>query len=166
MSDTLHSPQHSPMTSASADKPKSRTGCLLMGLGGGCLGVVLLCGGVMGFGVFSLFTLIKSSDPYQQSLARAQANETLIAELGQPIEAGWMLQGNINLNDDDGDADLTYPISGPNGSATVKVKGSKQDGVWTYEIMRATVDGSGTQVDLGDATTESQEESVVEEVSL
>lgn len=135
-------------TMAPPESPKSRTGCILLGVGGGCLVVVLLCAGTAGLGVFGLFTAIKSSDPYTQSLARAQQEPSVQAELGQPIEAGFAVQGNINLDNNDGQADLNYSISGPEGSATVEVVGTKTAGQWDYETMTVTIQASGDVIDL------------------
>lgn len=142
----------SPQMESQIEPPRSRTGCVLLGVGGGCLGLILLCGGLAGFGIFSLMAIIKSSDPYTESLRQAQQNDELGDVIGQPIDAGFFVQGNINLNNDDGKADLSYTISGPDGSATVKVEGTKTDGDWTYSRMDATTD-DGSVIDLQNVDT-------------
>lgn len=126
---------------------KSKTGCILLGLGGGCLIAILACGGFGALGVFGLFTAIKSSDPYTESLDRATSNAEVMAELGQPIEASFMVQGNINIENDSGKADLNYSISGPNGSGHVHVRGNKAGHAWDYEKMDVTI-GQGKVIDL------------------
>ncbi|MCC9658871.1 cytochrome c oxidase assembly factor 1 family protein [Rhodopirellula halodulae] len=132
---------------AHAEAKKSNTGCLLLGLGGGCLVVVLICGGLIGAGIFGVFAMIKSSEPYTESLAKAQTNVELQSAIGDPIEPSVLVQGNINLNNDDGKADLNYSVSGPDGSATVHVVGTKTDGNWDYTRMDATT-ADGTTIDL------------------
>ena len=108
----------------------------------------LLCLGVCGGFFVFIFDMLKSSDPYVESLATAQANAELIAEIGKPIDAAWLVSGQINLNNDNGSADLSYDVSGPTGSASVHVIGAKNAGVWTYPQMQATVHGSGKVIDL------------------
>ena len=124
-----------PETMPQQQPPKSKTGCILLGVGGGCLVAVLVCAGLVGLGMFGIFAAIKSSEPYAESLQRAQANENVRSELGQPIEPGVMVTGNINLNNNDGVADLNYSIKGPDGTGTVDVSGTKTDGVWSYDKM-------------------------------
>lgn len=116
-------------------------------MGGGCLVALLVCGGLIGTGIFGVFAMIKSSEPYTESLSKAQSNVELQSVIGDPIEASALVQGNINLNNDDGEADLNYSVSGPNGSATVHVIGTKADGSWDYSRMDATT-ADGTTIDL------------------
>ena len=131
-----------------APEKKSRLGCIVVGIVIAFLAVLLICGGIVGVGMVGLFTAIKSSDPYTESLSRAQANTELIENLGEPIDAGFIVQGNINLNNDDGQAELNYSVSGPKGSAQVHVVGTKTDGTWNYQTMDATLDGAGEVFDL------------------
>ena len=136
-----------PETMPQQQPPKSKTGCILLGVGGGCLIAVLVCAGLGGLGMFGIFAAIKSSEPYAESLRRAQANETVQSDLGQPIEAGVMVTGNINMTNNGGVADLNYSISGPDGTATVSVSGTKTDGAWSYDKMNVKT-SAGSAVDL------------------
>jgi hypothetical protein len=130
-----------------ASPVKSRTGCTVLGIAGGCLAVVIVCAGVGGLGVYGLLAAIKSSEPFTESLRRAQSDPAVIADLGEPIQPGWIVQGNINLENSDGNADLNYAISGPNGSANVNVVGTKTDGVWDYDKMSVRT-SQGNKIDL------------------
>ncbi|QDT07867.1 Cytochrome oxidase complex assembly protein 1 [Rubripirellula lacrimiformis] len=138
----------SPETMAQPVPPKSRTGCLLMGIGGGCLVAILICGGLAATGVISVFALLKSSQPYTESLQRAQQNVELQQQIGTPIEPSMLVNGNVNLNNDDGEANLNYSVHGPNGSAQVKVVATKTDGNWQYQQMQVTPDQTKTPIDL------------------
>lgn len=60
-------------------------------------------------GVALLLGAIKSSGAYQHALARAQSDPAVIAALGEPIRAGWFVQGNISTSGASGDADLAIP---------------------------------------------------------
>jgi hypothetical protein len=133
---------------AATSRPSSKKWWLLLG----CLplGLLVVCGGGCAAVFAFIFGLIKSSEPYQLSLSRAQADPQVTEALGQPIEPGFFPQGSINLNGDAGDADITYTISGPKGSATVHVAGTKAAGKWTYSTMEARL-SSGEVIDLNEA---------------
>ncbi|HEX9986271.1 MAG TPA: cytochrome c oxidase assembly factor Coa1 family protein [Thermoanaerobaculia bacterium] len=108
---------------------------------------------IVGIGVFVVaiagvaFTAVKNSTPYGDALRIAQANPELAEALGTPMETGWSNSGTIRLNNDDGFADITVPLTGPKGKAKLQVRGTKTDGKWTYDILRAEVEG-GKTVDL------------------
>jgi len=106
-----------------------------------CVGLVTVIGALV-------FGMIKGSDPYQDSLRAAQQSVALQAELGTPIEAGFFVFGELNLNNSSGDVDISYTVSGPSGDATVYVVGTKSGGQWTYQMIDAEVDATGRRIDL------------------
>ena len=67
----------------------------------GCLLPLVLCGGgilVFVFVVYGAVTgAIRSSDAYQEGMSRARSNPEVVAALGEPIESGWLISGNINV---------------------------------------------------------------------
>ena len=79
----------------------------------GCAVLLLLAAG----GLFGLLYLVNSAlgeaEAYTQPLSRAQASAEVRALLGEPIEPGWLPQGQIQLSNDEGEARLSIPISGP-----------------------------------------------------
>lgn len=154
---TFTETQH-PQDQGQLYQPKSKTGCLLWGVGGGCLFAILACAGLAGIGVVGLFAAIKMSEPYTESLQRAQASDEVAGKVGQPIEPGFMVQGNINFRNNDGDANLSYAITGPDGEGTVNVSAEKTDGVWEYDVMNVTTN-DGTVIDLR------ENESLVDELA-
>ena len=111
------------------------------------LPIVVCCGGITAI-VGGVFGMIKSSEPYKHALAQAQTNPQVTAALGTPIEAGFFAGGNINLNNNDGDANLVIPVKGPKGSGTVVVVGKKNNGLWTYETLEFVQTGSQQRIDL------------------
>ncbi len=119
--------------------PAKSSGCLKF-LGIGC--VVLIFAGiafVVGI-VYFVFHLIKNSDVYTESLHRAQQNAQVQSVLGTPIEDGWWVMGNVNLDNDRGRANITYPIEGSKGKGTVHVVASRSSSKWNYERMTVTPD--------------------------
>lgn len=113
-----------------------------------CLLPVLGCGGLVAL----LFGMLKGSEPYQQSLRRVQGHAEVRAALGQPVEPSFVVMGSIHYRNRDGDADLTYDVSGPNGSGTVHVVADKRAGAWTLKTLDVTLHATNRRIDLlGDA---------------
>lgn len=105
-------------------------------LGAVLLALAMLAAFITGI-LFFVAGLMRSSDVYKEALARAQAHPAVIERLGQPIEPGFFTSGTINVENDRGDADLSIPIHGPKGEATIRVVARKDGGPWQYESMQA-----------------------------
>jgi hypothetical protein len=114
----------------------------------GCLLPLLACGGCIAGVVFIVFGAIRTSEPYTHSLERVQADPRVQAALGAPIEAGWMMSGQIEVSGPSGEADLSYSVAGPKGSATVYVDADKAAGEWTYNTLAVQIDETGERIDL------------------
>ncbi len=56
------------------------------------------------------------------ALARAQTNPALIEAIGSPILQTEIVSGNTNVNGPTGEANLSIPLSGPKGKATLYVE--------------------------------------------
>lgn len=114
----------------------------------GCLTPLVVCCG--GFGLFMTFVfgLIKNTDVYQEALAKAQASPAVNQGIGSPVEAGFMVQGNVQTSNDQGSADFNFPIKGPKGSGTVHVVAKKVNGQWRYEKLQAIIEGRETPIHL------------------
>lgn len=114
----------------------------------GCLTLMLICGGFVTL-VFSIVLgSLKSSDVYQASVAQAQNNAEVKAALGTPIEPGFWLAGNIKVSNSSGAADMTIPISGPQGKGTIYVIANKSAGKWNYSVMVCEIATTGARINL------------------
>jgi Cytochrome oxidase complex assembly protein 1 len=96
---------------------------------------LLLLGGLstvccVGTGVLGIFSLMKSSPVFRDSLAMVQENPDAREYLGEPIQAGWLVSGEISETPSGGTAEISYPVSGPRGSGTVYVTAKKAEGEW------------------------------------
>lgn len=113
----------------------------------GCLAItaLVLIGIAAIVGV--VFKAMKSSDVYREALRRAQSHPEVQAALGTPIEAGWWMSGQININNDTGNANITIPISGPQGKGTIHAVATKEGGRWRYSRLEVQVAG-GTAINL------------------
>lgn len=114
----------------------------------GCLTMLLVCGGLVTL-IFSIVLgSLKSSDVYKESVAKAQNNPPVIAALGTPVEPGFWVSGNMNVSGSGGNADLSIPISGPQGKGTIYVTATKSAGKWNYSTMVSEISSSGERINL------------------
>ena len=79
--------------------------------------------------------LMKQSDAYKIALARAQANSAVIEAIGSPISQTGIVSGNSNVNGPTGEANLSVPLSGPKGKATLYVEAKKSAALWMFQTM-------------------------------
>lgn len=114
----------------------------------GCMTLLVMFAALI-FGVMSLvFGMMKSSDVYKQAVMRATHQPAVIAALGEPIATGYFCSGNIKTSNDDGEADLTIPIHGPRGEASIHLRASKRSGIWSYSELIVGVDARHQRIDL------------------
>ncbi len=114
--------------------------------------VVILALGFMGAVIVATMALMKSNDAYRNALARTQANERVIAEIGEPIEASWMVTGTVSTSGGRKEADLAIPVQGPRGKATVYVLATHQGEIWDYEILTVHIRETDEYIDLTEFT--------------
>ncbi len=102
---------------------------------------VCTCGGCVATIFYGVTAAIKGSEPYKRALAEAQNNAEVRDLVGEPVAAGYLVTGSINLDQDGGECDIQVPISGPKGSGTVRIRGTRQGGTWTYQEIAAEING-------------------------
>ena len=107
----------------------------------GCLTLILLFVLFVGALVSLAMGAMKSSDIYRQAVAKARANPTVVEKLGTPIAEGYFVSGNINVQNDSGNADLQIPISGPKGKAVIHAVATKSAGKWEYSRLTVSIEG-------------------------
>ena len=97
----------------------------------------LLLGGLFTF----VLRTMKSSEPYQTSFEIARRSPELIAAIGRPMQASFLVKGQIGWQNAgrEGNVHLSYFLTGPEGTAKVMVFGSKYDGIWGYSELSATL---------------------------
>jgi hypothetical protein len=113
----------------------------------GCLTLLLLVLGAVLVLVYFVFGMMKQAEPYQHGLAAASANPAVVQALGAPLHGGLMLQGHIEISDEEGSAELTIPIEGPRGEGKVYVVARKRGGHWIYDVLEADI-GAPARIDL------------------
>jgi len=114
--------------------PVKSSGCW-KALAIGC-GIIVVLGAAAVIAVVVLvFSVIKRSDVYREAYTRASNDPRVIAALGTPIEKGWWVMGKVNLDNNTGEANIDFPISGPKGSARVHAAASHENDTWTYSSL-------------------------------
>jgi hypothetical protein len=114
----------------------------------GCLSTLLLFFGGIALLASFVFGMMKSSDVYGQAVTRAKANPEVVAALGSPISAGYFTNGSIQQSGDSGSAQLSIPISGPKGKATIYVEARKSAGHWSFGKLQVGIDSQNRSIDL------------------
>ena len=114
----------------------------------GCLTVALMFLLFVGSILVIVFSAMKSTDVYREALARAKSDPALIEALGSPIKDGFLFSGNTNVNGASGESNLSIPISGPKGKATVYVSAKKLLGRWNYSGLVVEIGRTHQRIDL------------------
>jgi hypothetical protein len=114
----------------------------------GCLSIAVLFVVFVGSIALIVFSAMKSTDVYKDALAQAKANSAVIEVLGSPIKEGFLVSGNTNVNGASGEANLSIPISGPNGKGTIYVAANKSLGRWNYSGLIVEITKTHQRIDL------------------
>ncbi len=101
--------------------------------------------GVIFLGASSLIT---SSEPYQHAITQAKESDKVKEVLGEPMEEGFVTSSSFNINNDSGTAQMSIPVSGPNGSGVVDLNATMFKGKWTYHTITFTNDTDSSMIDL------------------
>jgi len=121
---------------------------------GGLLLLVLFIGAIF----LVVFGSIRSSEPYRHAVHVASHDPRALSTLGGPVKPGWLLSGNISVQNDSGQADLSIPVQGSAHKGTIHVVAKKSEGEWTYDKLMLEVDDSPERVDLLQLLRPSNEE--------
>jgi hypothetical protein len=114
----------------------------------GCLSMLVLLGVFVISIALIVFSAMKSTDVYKNALARAQAHPSVIEALGSPIKEGFLVSGNTDVNGASGEANLSIPISGPNGKGTIYVAANKSLGQWNYSGLIVEISKTHQRINL------------------
>lgn len=114
----------------------------------GCLSIILIVVACVGAVVYFALGSIKSSYIYQEALNKAKSNSAVVSQLGEPIEAGWQISGNINVNGESGNADVKIPVSGPKKSGAIYATAIKKQGKWDFSALELEIEGEAKRINL------------------
>jgi len=114
----------------------------------GCLSIAVFFVAFVSLVLLIVFSAVKSTDVYKDALARAKAHPAVIQALGSPITEGFLVSGNTNVNGASGEANLSIPVSGPKGKATIYVSATKSLGQWNYSGLVAEIAKTHQRINL------------------
>ena len=86
---------------------------------------------------------LKNTDVYQMAMSEISSNPAVLAAVGEPVDAGFWVTGNVNMDlmDGSGHAQLQIPLSGSEASGDAIVQAIRSDGKWLIELLIVKVDG-------------------------
>lgn len=116
----------------------------------GCLTIIALFAAFVAGLVLVVAGAMKSSDAYKLALDKAQRDPRVQQRLGTPIEPGMFVSGSTNVSGTSGKADITIPISGPKGKATIYVDATKFASEWSFNRLEVGFDGDAQRLNLLD----------------
>lgn len=112
------------------------------------LGLALVCCGGPALLVFGKMKGLSSSEPCQMAIKAVQNDPQVKAALGEPITPSMLVAGAVNISGESGEANLTFPVTGPKGTAIVLVVGKRVAGKWGLPDLRVTLpDGKQIKID-------------------
>lgn len=91
---------------------------------------------------------LKSGELYQKAVETARLDAALSEALGQPLKEGFFAGGSFNYTSTSGRAEITIPVSGPQGSGTITLKAQRTTGPWLISSLVAEVDATKHRIDL------------------
>ncbi|CAB0151252.1 hypothetical protein PSI9734_01665 [Pseudidiomarina piscicola] len=91
--------------------------------------------------VYFLINMMKG-EAYDLSFKAVSEHAAVHALLGEPIEPGFFVLGNVSISGPSGTAKLQYNVSGPDGDATVFAYATRDAGQWQLNRVIVDVDGA------------------------
>jgi hypothetical protein len=124
------------------------------GCGCGCIVLILIFVFGIGAAFFGVSKMFNESTPIKYATEEAFKNPIVIEKLGNNLEKTGIPSGNISLNDNNGEIDMSFSIKGSKGKGTVTVRGMKTNGVWAYEDLYVFIKDTQEQINLLEKVTE------------
>ena len=115
---------------------------------GCCLGSVLFFVGAFVLMIFLIMGMVKSAEPVAEALDRAKQHPQVQAAIGSPIKEGFTISCNIKTGGSSGTADMSIPVSGPKGKATIYAIAEKSAGAWSFSSLTVEIKGTGERIVL------------------
>lgn len=113
----------------------------------GCLTLLVL---LAAFGTIMIAIItgsFRTSDVYKQAMLQAAGNPQVRAEIGEPIQAGWFVSGQLRVSGTTGNANMSIPISGNRGQGLIRLVARKNQ-VWRFSCLQVDVAGPSHSIDL------------------
>ena len=122
----------------------------------GCLTLIVLFLAFVATIILTVFGMLKTTDVYKTALIRAKQDQRVLAAIGEPVKEGWYVGGSTEVNGASGKSDLTIPIHGPKGKATIYLLATKFAGEWQYTKLVVKIQDTGEMIDLTEPGAQSK----------
>ena len=103
------------------------------------VGLIGLVTGIFGFGLLTLdlgYRMLKKAPVMTEAFLRITTDARVREVLGEPIEMGWAVTGELEDLPEQGTARLDFPLRGPKGWAKVKLRAEKSPtGTWRFLLL-------------------------------
>ena len=76
---------------------------------------------------------------YEGALAHVNQNKKAIELFGKPIEAKFLLEGEVNFSDNGEVVDMVIPIKGPKSKGRMDVEARKVGNIWEYQLIHVRI---------------------------
>jgi len=107
--------------------------------------LIIVFGGVV---MTIVTTTFRNSDVYREAVTRAGADAQVLEQMGEPIQAAWLISGDLHVSGSTGNANLSIPVSGSRGKGVIRAVASKTGGVWRFTYLQVQVNGRSEPIDL------------------
>lgn len=125
------------------------------------LGLTLVVTGVFAVGWMTLqisYSMLKSSEVMREAVERVVQDERVKQELGEPIQLGCAVTGELEDQAAGGLARLYFTLRGSERAAGVTLRAEKSAaGIWRYLLLEVKVPGVGT-ISCADKGVESKKD--------
>lgn len=122
------------------------------GIGCGCGGCGAVALAVLTFAsmiVMVVFYFIRTADGTEEAVRRARQHPEVLAALGEPIEVGWLITGNVNGTGVGSTVKVSIPLSGPKGSGTLAAHGWREtEQTWNFSVLSFAPKDASSAINL------------------
>lgn len=112
------------------------------------LGCVGICAGIFGWTAYQVY----NAPPYKMAMEKVINDPQVKGRLGTPVRVtSHLLSGEINEENDRGNANFGFVVEGPRGEARVHAVAQRIDGEWGLTSLTVTYpNGERQQIDVSD----------------
>ncbi|MBF0597753.1 cytochrome c oxidase assembly factor Coa1 family protein [Faecalibacter rhinopitheci] len=116
----------------------------------GCLSTIgLFVVGIILFGIIGFSKIFNgNNDVKSKAIDLINNEQVIVQQLGSPIDSNGMMQGAISTTNDGGNADISVPLKGPNGTGTTFIKAVKVNDEWNYERIAVQIDKTNEIIEI------------------
>ena len=99
-------------------------------------------------GALAISWMMRSTDFYKHSVDIAVNDRRVVQALGEPVQTGWWVMGEISSGGMSSEGDLRIPLKGSRGKGTLFAAGRVDAGLWTYFNLVVHISSTGEVIDL------------------